>query len=178
MVISTLFFISCSKPKNPVIPNEQEVITTVNLTLVPTTSGTPTVVLSFRDLDGDGGNAPVITGGDLAANTTYTGTIEFLNEQNNAVEDITEEIEEEGDEHQLFYQSTVGGITISYNDQDGNGRPIGLNINLATTNTGTGNLIIILRHQPDKSATSVSNGDITNAGGETDIEVEIPINVI
>jgi len=30
---------------------------------------------------------------------------------------------------------------------------------------------VTLRHQPDKGAIGVSDGDITNAGGETDIEV-------
>ena len=43
-------------------------------------AGAVPVVLSFTDLDGDGGNAPVINGGTLQANTTYTGTIDLLNE--------------------------------------------------------------------------------------------------
>ncbi|HBK71516.1 MAG TPA: type 1 periplasmic binding fold superfamily protein, partial [Flavobacteriaceae bacterium] len=35
----------------------------------------------------------------------------------------------------------------------------------------------ILRHEPNKSASGVSDGDITNAGGETDIEVIFNITV-
>ena len=33
----------------------------------------------------------------------------------------------------------------------------------------------MLRHEPDKSAAGVSSGDITNAGGETDIEVSFNV---
>jgi hypothetical protein len=43
---------------------------------------------------------------------------------------------------------------------------------LTTENAGTGKLKIVLRHKPDKNASGVANGNIANAGGETDIEVE------
>ena len=36
---------------------------------------------------------------------------------------------------------------------------------------------ITLRHEPAKTATGVSGGDITNAGGETDIEVVFDVTV-
>ena len=70
------------------IPNEEELITTVNYTLTPA-DGSAAITLSFVDLDGDGGDAPTITGGTLIANTTYTGTLELLNEAEMPVEDIT-----------------------------------------------------------------------------------------
>ncbi len=56
IVLSSFIITSCEKdePDDPIIPNEQEVITTLNYTLTPE-SGTP-IILSFRDLDGDGGN--------------------------------------------------------------------------------------------------------------------------
>ena len=38
---------------------------------------------------------------------------------------------------------------------------------------GHGQFTVTLRHEPDKSAQGVSAGDITNAGGETDIEVSL-----
>lgn len=170
----TLIFSACKK--DPVIPNEEEVITTLTYTLTPDGGGAP-IVLSFQDLDGDGGNAPVITGGTLTANTTYHGAMELLNELESPAEVITEEIEEEADEHQFFFQTTVGGLTVAYDDQDVNGRPIGLASTLTTTGAGTGTLTITLRHQPDKAASGVSGGDITNAGGETDIEVNFNVDV-
>jgi hypothetical protein len=47
--------------------------------------------------------------------------------------------------------------------------PIGLDFSFATwTAGGAGTLRITLRHLPNKSATGVASGDITNADGETD----------
>ena len=171
LLLATLMFSACEKD-DPKIPNEEELITTFNYTLTPSDSGTP-ITLSFVDLDGDGGNAPTIIGGTLAANQTYMGSLELLNE----VESITEEIEAEDEEHQFFFQSNVSNLSISYNDQDANGNPVGLMTTLSTGNAASGSITIILRHKPDKSASGVFNGDITNAGGETDIEITFPIDV-
>lgn len=174
MATTLLLFSACKD--DPEVPNEEEVITTLNYTLTPVGGGTA-VVLSFKDLDGDGGNAPVIVGGTLAANTVYNGEMELLNEQESPVEDITAEIKEEDDEHQFFFRTTVAGLTIAYADMDGDGRPLGLASAVTTTAAGSGTITITLRHEPNKSAAGVAAGDITNAGGETDIEVTFPVNV-
>lgn len=174
LLIGTFYFSSCVN--DPQIPNEEEVITTLKYTLTPTNSGTP-VVLTFQDLDGDGGTAPTISSGTLDSNTTYTGSLELLNEIEQPAEDITSEIQNEAEEHQFFFQSTVDGLTIAYDDQDTNNQPIGLASTVTTTNTGTGTLTIILRHEPNKTAQGVAQGDITEAGGETDIEVTFEVNV-
>ena len=60
---------------------------------------------------------------------------------------------------------------------DGNGDPVGLMTQLMTGSAGTGQLTILLRHEPDKSAMGVAQGDPTNAGGETDINVVFDIVV-
>ncbi len=157
--------------------HEQELITTVNVVFTPVGGGTP-VTFSFVDLDGDGGNAPVITNGTLAANTDYTFTTTFLNESETPAEDITEEVRVKGDEHQIFYQVQSGlNLTITYNDTDANGKPIGLNGNASTGGASTGNLTVTLRHEPNKSAANVANGDITNAGGETDAEITFSVTI-
>ena len=44
--------------------------------LDPQGGGSP-VVFQFRDPDGEGGNAPTITSGALAANTTYSVSLGF-----------------------------------------------------------------------------------------------------
>ena len=174
LVIPVLFSTSCSNDDAPV--NEEEVITTVTTTL---TSGGQTITLTSRDLDGDGPNAPVVSvSGNLVAGTTYTGITTFLNELESPAEDITSEVEEEGADHQVFYQlpSSIG--TVTYTDTDANGRPIGLNFTLvAGTSGSTGTLTVTLRHLPNKSATGVSAGDITNAGGNTDAEVTFSVAV-
>lgn len=100
-----------------------------------------------------------------------------MNESESPAEDITEEIEEEDDEHQFFFTSSVGGWSVSYDDADGEGNPVGLATKLTTTGAGSGSLTVILRHEPDKSASGVAGGSITNAGGETDIEVTFDVEV-
>ena len=92
-------------------------------------------------------------------------------------EDIGEEVAEEDDEHQFFFSSTVAGVSVAYNDADGDGNPLGLANTVTTGAAGSGTLTVILRHEPDKNADGVSGGDISNAGGETDIEVAFPIEV-
>lgn len=170
-----LVLFSCKKePETPTIPNEEEVITTLTYTLTPT-CGCNTVTLKFVDLDGDGGNNPIITTDTLKANTIYNGTLVLLNETENPAEDITEEVKEEGQEHQFFFVSTASGVSVAYDDQDSDGRPIGIQTILNSLNASKGTLKVILRHEPNKSANGVSNGDPANAGGETDIEVEFPI---
>ena len=170
-----LLLTSCDKD-DPVIPNEEELITTVNYTLT-SSDGQDVVLLSFVDLDGDGENQPTIMGGTLSANTVYTGSIELLNEAESPAEDITEEVQEEDDEHQFFFQSTISELVVSYTDQDGDGNPVGLNTSITTGAPDSGNLTVTLRHEPVKDAAGVSAGDITNAQGETDIEVTFPIDV-
>lgn len=171
--ILTLLLISISSCNNDdvAIPvNEEEVITTVRVTLV---GGGSTIVLESKDLDGaDGPNDPVISiSGNIVAGTTYTGKTTFLNELVNPAEDITTEVEEEGNDHQIFYQlgSTLG--TVTYDDVDANGNPIGIDFTLVTGNASSGNeLTVTLKHLPNKTASGVANGDITNAGGATDAE--------
>jgi len=68
-------------------------------------------------------------------------------------------------------------LSVAYDDKDANGNPVGLSSILTTGDAASGSITITLRHEPAKSASGVSNGDITNAGGETDIEVIFPINV-
>jgi hypothetical protein len=175
VLISVFSFSSCSND-DPIAVNEEEVITTVTTTL---TSGSQTVTLTSRDLDGDGPNAPVVTiSGDLMVNTTYTGTVTFLNEIANPAEDITVEIKEEGAEHQLFFQAPAGIGAFTYTDADANGKPIGLAFTLKTATVATiGNIVVILRHEPIKNAEGVASGDISNAGGATDAQITYPVQV-
>ena len=171
-IIGFMSFSSCKKD-DPVVPNEEELITTLNYTLTDSASIVPNVTLSFIDLDGDGGTAPTITNGVLIANTTYLGSLVLLNESETPSENITTEIQEEDEEHQFFFVTNVDGVSVTYMDQDSLGNPIGLSTKLKTEATGAGNLTITLKHEPTKP----NNGTVANAGGETDIEVVFPISV-
>ncbi|HOY14769.1 MAG TPA: type 1 periplasmic binding fold superfamily protein [Saprospiraceae bacterium] len=177
-VLLSPLFIMHSCEKEVAVENEEELITTVTYTLRPMNISIPTVVCTYKDLDGDGGNAPTFAiSGPLLPNTTYEGTITLLNESESPVEDITLEVEEESADHQFFY-ATSSAITITYNDADTNGNPIGLKTTVKTGAAASNQSIkVTLRHEPNKSASGVKEGNIANAGGETDIEVTYNLNV-
>ena len=164
-LLANLVFISCSDDdSSPEQVNEEEIITTMTVTLQPT--GGTAITLQTRDLDGDGPNAPDITvSGNLTANTTYSGSIELLNETETPAEDITEEVEEEDDEHQFFFVTTGSIASVDYTDQDGDGNPVGLSFDLTTGDAGSATLAVTLRHEPKKP----NDGTLSDAGGETDI---------
>ncbi len=172
-LFTVLLFTACEKD-DPEIPNEEELITTLIYTLTPDGGGTP-IEFRFTDLDGDGGNDPVITTGTLAANTSYTGVITLLNETESPADVISDEVAEEADEHQFFFQVSGANVTVAYADADGNGNPIGIESTVSAGDASTGTLTITLRHEPNKSGDGVAAGDITNAGGETDIEVTFQV---
>ena len=57
-ILASIAFTACSDDDNvPEIVNEEEVITTMTVTLTPVTGGTD-ITLQTQDLDGDGPNAP------------------------------------------------------------------------------------------------------------------------
>ena len=175
IAITGTLFTSCSNDDDaaPVPVNEEEVITTITVTLTPNGGGTA-VTLQSRDLDGDGPNAPVVTvSGNLVANTTYNGAIVLLNETEDPAENVTEEVEEEDDEHQFFY--TIGGgldLTTTYTNFDGNNNPLGTTFDAAAGAAGTGTITFTLRHVPTKP-----NTGLANAGGSTDIEVTFDVTI-
>tara|TARA_X000000368_G_C22769478_1_gene596529 strand:- start:154 stop:714 length:561 start_codon:yes stop_codon:yes gene_type:complete len=172
-----LIIVSCSKNEDdtPEPVNEEEVITTMTITLTPK-EGSGTITLQTKDLDGDGPNAPVITvSGNLKNEVFYTGSVVFLNETESPAENITEEVEEESDEHQFFV--TPGGgiadiIGIEYLNNDSNGYPLGTQFELNTLGSGNGTLTFTLRHEPKKPNTGPSD-----AGGETDIETSFDVTI-
>ena len=171
--VSSLALVSCSSDDDhdDDHDHEEELITTVIYTL---TNGNDVVTLEFQDLDGDGGaDGTTIVSGPLSANTMYSGEVQLLNETESPAEDITEEVEEEGDEHEFFITSTISDIVITKNDTDVDGNPIGIETTLTTGAAGSGTLTIILKHEPTKPNDNTS----TNAGGSTDVEVTFSVTV-
>ncbi|MBZ9778666.1 type 1 periplasmic binding fold superfamily protein [Psychroflexus sp. CAK8W] len=174
-VIATLLFSACSSDDDaPEVINEEEEITTLNVFLTPVGGG-DTVTFTFRDLDGTN---PENTGGTLQAGTTYVGETQFLNERED--EDVTEEVLEEGEEHQVFFTASNSlNVTTSYDDTDVNGNPIGIEFTLVAGEASQGNFRVTLIHEGDKFAEGASEG-IYNpnlVGGETDIEVTFNVTV-
>ena len=171
LFVSSLF-IGCSKDDAPEPVNEEEVITTLTVKLVPNDGGTE-IILQTRDLDGDGPNEPVITTGDLATGVTYSGSIVLLNETEDPAEDITEEVEEESVEHQFFYTAT-GGLDVTTNGEnlDSEGNKLGTEFTLVAGAVSSGTLTFTLRHEPTKPNTGLNDAD-----GETDISATFDVSV-
>ncbi len=164
--------LGCSDDDTPDVINEEEVITTVILTLTPDSGDQ--VVLTTQDLDGDGPDEPVtIITGSFNENTQYQGAVRFLNETETPAEEITTEVIEEADEHQVFYTVSSGlNITTTYQDADSNGNPLGVSITLETGAASAGNLTVTLRHEPVKP-----NDGLDSAGGETDITTTFDVTI-
>lgn len=176
LVLSMFVFTSCEED-TPEVVNEDELITSVIITL---NSNSQTILLKSTDLDGVGGDNPVVTVSDpLSINTVYTGTVTFLNESVNPSVNISDEILAEAEEHQVFYQAPVAFGTFTYDDKDADGKPLGLEFALTTATTATtGELRVILIHEPNKSNVGVSDGSIANSGGSRDVEVIFPIQIL
>lgn len=145
-----------------------ELITTVLLDFVPMGGGA-TITAAFVDPDGDGGDPPTIDPVNLTAGTTYTTGVRFQNGLETPPEEITDEVRDESDEHQVFFTGTAidGPLVHSYLDLDANGLPIGLSSRFVAAR-GTGTLIVTLRHLPPVNGTPSKTADLAaqvKAGG-------------
>ncbi len=163
-----------------------ELITTVTLDFVPMGGGA-TLTAAFNDADGDGGDPPVIDPINLTAGTTYTTGVRFQNVLETPPEDITVEVADESDQHQVFFTGTAlgGALTHSYLDMDANGLPIGLS-NRIVAAQGTGTMIVTLRHLPPVNGTPVKTaglaaqvqaGGLSTIGGSSDAQVTFIVTV-
>ena len=173
IAFTVLFLGACSNDDEPEEVNEEEVITTMIVTLKPVGDGA-TIELKSKDLDGDGPDKPVITVANLKANTVYNGSIELLNETEAPAEDITEEVDEESKDHQFFYTTTGAIKSVAHTDKDSVGNPLGLKFTLTTSDAGVATFKITLRHEPKKP----NDGTLEDAGGETDIEQTFTLTVV
>lgn len=146
--------------------NEEEVITTVVLEFK---NGSQTIEARYQVLNGEV-LADYIA---LDANTAYTVSAQFLNEEAIPTENVTEEIVEEANEHLVCYIENLSDlVTVEYNDADANGIPIGLQTIWTTSGIGEGAITVALRHQPDLKE---NNRDADCNLGETDVEATFPI---
>ena len=166
-IMAILLFISCSDDHDEAAhTHEQEVFTTMTITLVPS-DGSSNITLQTEDLDGDGPNPPAITvSGKLKASNTYTGSIKWYNKTETPMEELTPEIVEEKDEHQIFY--TIGsGLTMTVSDlsKDSKGDDFGHTFSIKSLSASSGKLTVTLIHEPTKP----NGGNLSTAGGATDI---------
>ena len=161
-------------------PGEEELITTLAVTLTPSGGGT-SITVRFQDLDGEGGNAPVVDKLAVTGGTDYNGSVQVLNELESPPEDITEEVKEEAEAHQFFFETLEGfsSATVEYADKEsdyatnsGADHPVGVKFTLSVPdNAQDGSLRIILSHFDEAPKDGVNQSD------ETDIDVTFEVLV-
>ena len=176
-LLATIILTStCKKMEDePMPPSRERRVTTLTYTMIQ--PGTDTIVLSYRDLDGTGGNPPVIEGGILKANNVYFATLEVFDERESPIENITLEIEDNNTNFQAFFNPMRVDLMVNYADTDDDGYPIGLFTANITGAASTGTLVINLQQDPDKLAPGVEQGDPNNAAGFTEVQVSLPITI-
>jgi hypothetical protein len=168
-LLTGLFACDSSEPDDEGV-GEQEFITRVLLTF---NGGGETITAEANDPDGDGTEFEVDTI-VLTAGVSYSATTQVFDDING--ENITEEIEDEAEEHQFFY--TPGGgisgrVTVTVRDTDVNGLPVGLEFDLDDSGDqpAGGTLRVILSHYDEEP----KNG--TDRSDETDVDVTFPVTI-
>jgi len=136
-----------------------------------TESGSTTSqTFEWKDLDGDGGKAPVIQAVSLKTNKTYKLDVAFLDESKIPIESITDEIKKEADEHLVIITPMpVGLFTYTATDKDSRSLPIGLTGTLKTTTASSGTLRLQLRHQPPVGGKAVKDGTVNPGSDDVNI---------
>lgn len=173
VVLSTLLisFSACNtdEPKPDDEPNnESELITTFKIELKDSLTN-QIKIFYFKDLDGEGGNPTTqLDTIRLKSQSVYLCSVFMLDESKNPVDDITEEIKEEADEHLLVYKVTAANLSINITDKDSKNLPLGLLSNWVVGNASNGQLLVSLKHQPD-----IKDGSTDK--GETDVEINFPV---
>ena len=194
LLSSGLIFTNCNGDDDaPEEEDELEVITDVTLVFTNKDNEEDVVKASAKDPDGMGAeDLELVDGGNinLTSGVTYTLTFEITNSlaEEEDEKNVKAEIEEEDDEHQLFFAFTNGAFSnptgngnidtasdpINYEDEDDNDNPVGLETTWtagsALSNPGT--FRVLLKHQPDvKTSTS------TATTGDTDFDLTFVLNI-
>lgn len=172
-----LFFVivvmtSCSMDDiTPQQVNETEVISDVTLIFTDSEGMQKSYTYTDPKYRTEDYQDPIIR---LSRNRSYDVTVKFYDKSNpDDIEDVTEEIEEEKDDHFVEYRFYKASVDLTRTDNtestDENGIQIGLFTNWKTGNSAEGSTTITLIHKPEIKKTA--NPDGNHIGGETDAEV-------
>jgi hypothetical protein len=164
-VLCLLLFVSCDRTPS-VIPIEG--ITTIRL--IFTQPGGNTLTYQFKDIDGIGGQNPVVDEIVLPPLSVFNCSIELLNESVTPVKDWTAVVKERADIHLFDFKATNDVIRFNNLNTDANGKPFGLT-SQAASKGGTGTLTVILKHEVNKET------DEPARTGVTDIEATFPVKI-
>ena len=158
---------------NPDPVNEVELITNVTLTFTNNANSADVVVMKNIAPDGQEGAFTNTVNGTFTAGQSYSLDLEITNESDPSdVDDIlNDDIIPEGDEHFFKYNNSLGmGMIRDASDLAGaNGTRLGVSTTWTTAAAGSGNLQIILVHEPETADDSNQFGSTT--GGEEDFNI-------
>ena len=175
-LVLAIGLLACNGEDENIETADKRLITDITFVL-GTSGGNPDVVMTYSDPDGLGGSDPVVTGGTLVANTIYFGTLDMTNNAQSPPLDVDEDINSNKEDNQVFFSVSGIDLSINYADADGNGNPIGLFTALMSGGPGTGSITISVQRGLNKFGTGVSDGNIANAGGTTDVQVTFPVSI-
>jgi hypothetical protein len=168
---------ACNRDEeNPTPTDDNERITTATLSL--TNTAAPTEIVTAT-IDGIGDAQPNVTNAtlNLKVNATYNGAVTLLDKSKTPNVNQTNEIREEANEHLFAYTytpaaSSPASLTVTATDRDTNPSPgpypIGITTSVRTGTASSGNLNVVLRHQPN-----AKNGTATP--GSSDLDVTFPV---
>lgn len=166
---------SCSKDNEE--DNDEELITTLALSFTPVGGGTPTT-FQFRDVDGPGGNPPVVDEIVLSAGTEYTFTVTVLNESVSPAEDITVEINSESTSHRFYHlPSAASSITVDNLNTDTNGVTLGVNGRVTTGAVANGTYRVVLRHYGATPPDKAESDAVDSPKSSSDIDITFSTRV-
>ena len=167
-LLGIIFFISCSKD-DPDAINEQEFISNVIVTLASEDGESQTVDWDLSEINSQNIN--------LKVDTNYNVNLSFINSSDPTdVENVTLEIIEEADEHQVFFEfaDVTVNVTSAGNDTKVGTRGVLINSIWNATSVGTGLVRLYLIHQPTNF-----NGTTREAmGGYNDVAIDIPVSIV
>lgn len=186
-LISLTSLHSCKKSDDASHPHDhasQEQITTLILRGVNTANPTDTnffISAKWEDLDGDGGNAPVIDSLILDTGITYSINMLLLDKTKTPYDTVSKEILERGNIHQFFYtpsSTLLGKVIVERLDKDNNNPalPIGLQTQWSILSVPTYNLPvlgtvgILLSHYDGIPKTALPSP-------ESDINISFPVRL-
>ena len=184
-LIAAILFLSACKKDDPKIINEEEELSSVVITVTNESDQSSehyTFEVEGHDYEGESESTEDthedLLKVELAPNSSYLFEIRFYNDEDpNNIEDVTQEIIDEADDHHVFYELTDGAnITIESgtgDTLDSNSNPLNLITRWTTTDAGVADVIAYLIHEP-----SAKTGDTRDDfGGATDVELEFEAHV-
>ncbi|OAQ40591.1 hypothetical protein A5893_06505 [Pedobacter psychrophilus] len=148
VAVGTMTFQGCKKDDLPDV-DDNELITTIRLKFVNNANSNDIKLVTWKDLDGDGGKAPVIDVLALKPSSVYSVSVDaLLDESKTPILDVRADVLAENFDHLFVYAPSTGlNLTFSNFDKDKNNLAVGLTATGTTAAASSGTLKITLRHQ-------------------------------